>query len=323
MDNLSATVINDMFLEKLSNEPEKVASSAGAFIRKKLREVSFARKILMPDYITKADCQRSTQHDQLVKIVDIEPDSKAMAVNFRGAGDLTYVEGDRYEISFFKVESDTYQKTESELMAYEMPLTELIEKNTVKDIQGVEDSAFMTRVKDALAVSLKGKHINTSGTYNGRISPEVFIELFNLLENSSSTSATANRLKTDIILMNQADFNEILLWSASTVGDAVGSEMVVNGYKYSTLFGHKLITTIKGDLVKKGSLYAFAAKEYLGHSYILDDTKFWIKKEKDLISWVAWELIGMGIGNVEAIAAVTFDGSTATTTTYATWSAKL
>lgn len=309
MDNLSAQVINDMFLDKLSTEPEKVASQAGAFIRKKLREVSFARKILMPEYVTKADCQRSLLHDQLVKIVDIEPDSKAMAVNFRGAGDVTYVEGDRYEISFYKVESDTYQKTESELLAYEMPLTELIEKNTIKDIQTIEDEGFMTRVKAAITVSSKNTHVNTSGTYNGRISPEVFITLFNLLENSSSTSSTAVRLKTDILLMNQADFNEILLWSASTVGDAVGSEMVVNGYKYGTLFGKKLITTIKGDLVKKGCVYAFAAKEYLGHSYILDDTKFWIKKEKDVISWVAWELIGMGIGNTDAIAVVTFNAT--------------
>lgn len=309
MDNLSAQVINDMFLDKLSTEPEKVASQAGAFIRKKLREVSFARKILMPEYVTKADCQRSLLHDQLVKIVDIEPDSKAMAVNFRGAGDVTYVEGDRYEISFYKVESDTYQKTESELLAYEMPLTELIEKNTIKDIQTIEDEGFMTRVKAAITVSSKNTHVNTSGTYNGRISPEVFITLFNLLENSNDTSSTAVRLKTDILLMNQADFNEILLWSASTVGDAVGSEMVVNGYKYGTLFGKKLITTIKGDLVKKGCVYAFAAKEYLGHSYILDDTKFWIKKEKDVISWVAWELIGMGIGNTDAIAVVTFNAT--------------
>lgn len=316
MDNLSAQVINDLFLEKLSTEPEKVASSAGAFIRKKLREVSFARKILQPEYITKAECQRSLQHEQLVKIVDIEPDSKAMAVNFRGAGDVTYVEGDRYEISFYKVESDTYQKLESELLAYEMPLTELIEKNTIKDIQKIEDEGFMTRCRAAITVSSKTAHVNTSGTYNGKISPEVFITLFNTLENSSSTDTDAIRLKTDILLMNQADFNEILLWSASTVGDAVGSEMVVNGYKYATLFGKKLITTIKGDLVKKGSMWAFAAKEYLGHSYILDDTKFWIKKEKDIVSWVAWEYIGMGIGNTDALAVVTFSASGTSGTGY-------
>jgi len=311
MDNLSATVINDLFLEKLSTEPEKVASSAGSFIRKKLREVSFARKILMPEYVTKAECQRSVNHDQLVKIVDIEPDSKAMAVNFRGAGDTTYVEGDRYEISFYKVESDTYQKTESELLAYEMPLTELIEKNTVKDIQRIEDEGFITRCRAAITTSSKTSHVNTSGTYNGKISPEVFITLFNTLEQAESSTSTTNRFKTDVILMNQADFNEIMLWSASTVGDAVGSEMVVNGYKYGTLFGKKLITTIKGDLVKKGSVWAFASKEYLGHSYILDDTKFWIKKEKDVISWVAWELIGMGIGNTDALAVVTFSAAAA------------
>lgn len=311
MDNVSASVINELFLEKVSSEPEKVASESSAYIRQRLREVSFSRKILQPEYVTKADCQRSVNHDQLVKIVDIEPESTAMAVNFRGAGDTTYVEGDRYEISFFKIESDTYQKTESELLAYEMPLTELIEKNTVKDIQRVEDDAFITRCRTAVGTSSKSAHVNTSGTYNGKIAPEVFTTLFNTLEAADNTSSTAKRFKTDVILMNNADFNEIVLWSASVVGDAVGSEMTVNGYTYGTLFGRKLITTIKGDLVKKGSIWAFAAKEYLGHAYILDDTKFWIKKEKDVISWVAWELIGMGIGNTDALAVVTFDAGNA------------
>jgi len=38
---------------------EKTAEYAGSYIRDKLREVSFARKILPPEQVTRVDCQRS------------------------------------------------------------------------------------------------------------------------------------------------------------------------------------------------------------------------------------------------------------------------
>ena len=111
-NNISAATINELFISKL-NTPEgmeKVAQEGSAFIRQKLREVSFARKIINPQYVTKADLQRSINHDGLVKIVDIEPDSKAMIVNFRGNPDFRYVVGDRFEIPFFMVSSEEFQK---------------------------------------------------------------------------------------------------------------------------------------------------------------------------------------------------------------------
>jgi len=145
MADVPASVVNQLFVEKLDNSDgrEKIASEGAQFIRTKLREVSFARKILQPQYVTKADLQRSLNHDGLVKIVDIEPDSAAMAINFRGAADTRYVEGERYEIPFFMISSDDFQKTEQELLAYEMPITDVIDRNSVKDIQAVEDGAFI------------------------------------------------------------------------------------------------------------------------------------------------------------------------------------
>src|SRR5439155_22019887 len=102
------------------------------------RERSFSAKILPPEYVTKADCQRSVFHDNLVKIVDIEPQSKASAVNLRGKAYERYVEGDRYEIPFWKVESDKFTKQEAELLAYDYPVTKVIEENSVKDIEKVD-----------------------------------------------------------------------------------------------------------------------------------------------------------------------------------------
>ena len=57
MADVPASVINELFIQKLdsSDGREKIASEGSAFIRTKLREVSFARKILQPQYVTKPD----------------------------------------------------------------------------------------------------------------------------------------------------------------------------------------------------------------------------------------------------------------------------
>lgn len=289
----SADTINELFLQKLDSKEglDKVAQTGSAFIRQKLREVSFARKVINPVYVTQADLQRSVKHDGLVKIVDIEPDSKASVINFRGKPDTDYIAGERYEIPFFAVSSDDFQKTEEELLAYEMPLTEVIEKNSVKDIQAAEDKAFIDKCDAILGTN--GQTISES-LDSSSIKKSSFVALFDILD--------GQKLKTDTLLMNSKTYNKLLLYPATTAGDTFGTEVLVNGYTYSTLFGKKLVVTNKTDIVGDNKVYAFTAQEYFGNFFILNDTKFWIQKQKNIVSWAAYETIGMGIGNVNAVA---------------------
>ena len=306
MENYNPRTINELFIQKLDDEHEKTAveASTSAFIRTKLREVGFARKIINPLYVTKADLQRSVQHDQLVKIVDIEPDSAAMQITLRGNPEVRYVEGQRFEISFFLVSSEEFQKTEEELLAYEMPVTEIIERNSVKDIQKIEDKAFMAAIEAAITSS--GKSTTYTPAVSGTIELGAFVKLFNVLEESATTSA-ANPLKTDLVLMNQADFNKFAILPATTIGSGVAGEQYINGFKYETVLGKKLVVTNKGETgyVPQGSIYAFAAQEFLGKFFVLEDTKFWVEKKRNLIKWSCYELIGLGIGNVKACAKLT------------------
>tara|TARA_Y100001938_G_scaffold151168_1_gene246796 strand:- start:3099 stop:4037 length:939 start_codon:yes stop_codon:yes gene_type:complete len=304
-NNISAATINELFISKL-NTPEgmeKVAQEGSAFIRQKLREVSFARKIINPQYVTKADLQRSINHDGLVKIVDIEPDSKAMIVNFRGNPDFRYVVGDRFEIPFFMVSSEEFQKTEEELLAYEMPLTEVIERNSVLDIQRIEDENFIDTVN--ASITAEGTATTVSGLYStgaaetGSIPKDKVKSLFDLLD--------GNELRADTLLMDSTMFNRLFLYDATTVGDAVGSEMHVNGYSYATLFGRKLVVSNKvkksdGTDLLNNKIYAFTSQDFLGQFLVLNDTKFFIEKRKNIITFAAYETIGVGIGNTKSCA---------------------
>ena len=139
--SMPAGAFNDLFFNSVSSEGgrEKLAEAGGKYIRDRLRELSFARKILPPENISRTECQRSVNHDTLVKIVDVEPNSKAMAITFRGSPTARYIRAARFEIPFFTITSEKFEKTEQELLAYEMPITKIIEENSVKDMQEIED----------------------------------------------------------------------------------------------------------------------------------------------------------------------------------------
>src|SRR5579872_3951910 len=131
------------------------------YIKQLLREESFVRKILPPEQVTKYDLQRDVASDTVVKIKDIEPDSSALALNFRGEANYSYVQGKRFAIPFFTISSQFYEKTEQELFAYEMPVIKVIEENSVKDIQEIEDVTWINYSQ--ASVTKTGKIVTDAG----------------------------------------------------------------------------------------------------------------------------------------------------------------
>jgi len=287
MNDVDAATINSLFSQAVSDPQElpKLAEAAGAFIRQKLREVSFARKILPPVSVTKADCQRSEDHDGLVKIVDIEPDSRAMAINWRSEPDGRYVEGRRYTIPFSTISSEKFEKTEQELLAYEMPITKVIEENSVKDIQKIEDLRFLQYVESAIGVS--GLDATVTDT---KVTRSALSQLAKLLP--------GKEIRLGTILMHEIDFADVLAWTASDIGGKIAAELTVDGYRYQSVLGYKLVTSIKDGVVPQGTIYGFAEPQFLGNFFMLNQTKFWIDKRANLITWQAWEDVGLGLGNV-------------------------
>lgn len=295
--------INDTFLESLNTKEgiEKMGEIGSTFIRTKLREAGFARRILVPELLTVGELYRDEQFDQLYKLKDIEPDSTAMAVTLRGRADYNYITGKRYRINFFPIETQRYEKKEEELLAYEMPITKLIEQNSVKDLQYVEDSRLISHV-DA-AITLSGNS-NTSltyvaGTHGDYIPRSVMTTLGGML--------TDDDLELEFILMNKKDFQTLYLWD--DLGSALSYEVLPNGYKYETLNGVKIVTTNKRDIVPEGTIYGFANQAFFGDFFVLRDVSFYIKKDYDMISFFAKQLIGMGIGNVNGCAKVVLGAS--------------
>lgn len=320
-----ARVLNELFTAKIgsSEGKEKVAQYGGSYIRDRLREVSFARKILPPEQVTRAECQRSVNHDTLVKIVDVEPRSRAMAITFRGQPTARFIRGPKAEIAFYTVASEVFQKTEQELLAYEMPITKIIEDNSVKDIQEVEDREFIIHVEAAcqalqteanagVSTSLtyttvhaasvvefsirKGELARTCGADTAQVWPVQRPDLINLFK-----MLDGQRLRSERLLMTEVDWDDVLQWTLEDFGDRLQSETAVDGYKYNTLLGRAYVRTIKTDILRPGNIYIFTKPEFFGKFYVLNQTKFYIDKIANVITFQAWEDIGMGLINIAAV----------------------
>lgn len=302
MNTVTSSVLNSLFSQRLDSYEgkEKIAETGAAYIRDRLRETSFARKILPPEQVTKGDCQRSVSHDGLVKIIDIEPESYAMAINFRSQPDGRYVSASRYEIPFFPISSELFSKSEQELMAYEMPITKIIEQNSVKDIQKIEDTVFLDYVLAAIKAShsaAKPKNVvdATKATVTDKAD---IIKLFNMLVN--------DELPVGVMLMTDSMLNNIMALDTVQLGEILGSEVFRDGYKYNTLMGRKLITTIKTDIVLPTEIFCFTEPDFFGKFFVLDNTKFYIDKRANMIEWRSWETIAIGLGNIRGADRIVF-----------------
>jgi hypothetical protein len=327
-------LLNSNFVAHANSEEgrQKLAEHGSGLIRDRLRELSFARSVIPPLPITPAECQISTEHDGLVKIEHLEPESRAMVVDFRGSSRARYVSAPRVAVSFFTIESEHYQKTEQELLSYPIPITKMIEDFTATDLQDVEDRQFLIYTEAGVQLMQEDANVKAGFVHDGfnvtnvDAGNEVAADLTwkpSVMKGTLTLQAgiddwkvypvTKNdfvklrqmlamrKLRLEVVLMNDVDFQDILQFTLEDLGDKLTSEIVVDGYKYSTILGNRFVRTIKNDVLRRGNIYAFTAPEFLGVFYILNNTKFFVKKEWNKIEWGAWEDIGMSLINLNSL----------------------
>lgn len=379
MNPIDGKEFNDMFGEALSRGGEhldKVAEVTGLYIQEKLRENSFARRILPPQTVTVAELTRNVNDESLVYIDDLEPDSIAMRINMRGEPDKTYIQAPRYAIRMQTITSDRFQKTEQELRSYRMPLTKVIEQNTVKDIQEQMDVKFMEHVRIGLmfatiarknelvdagrvqdssatgAATVSGetgsaKNFRSAAAFatylaHGKVTQAVngantdisvdtnisdsaapvdgfYSNILLSLESSFNREVLASlvkicaarQVKARVILMHEFDWADHLAWTDQEAGLEIVKEIVVGGYKYTTVGGYTYVTTIRDNaaILEPGQIYVFPAPEFLGRFLVLQNTQFYINKEGRFFNMEAWEECGVGFGNVKGLGMVLLNGS--------------
>lgn len=324
------------FLQQLEDPTArtKIAAMGSKVVRDRLREASFGEALIPPQDVTATECQPSPNHDGLVKMVELEPQSRAATITFNGKPNAKFIRGSRAECSFYTIMSDMFQKTEQEFLAYSFPIAKVIQDNSVRDMGEIYDREFLIHAEASVqamqaeanggsVVSLnatnvaagsvveysvaKGELARTNGLNTREVQPLQKPDIVRLKK-----MIDGRYLETRRLLLSKQDLNDVLQWTVEDQGDKIQSETVVDGYKYNTLLGLEYVATIKTDVLRPGNIYAFTHPDFLGKAFVLNRVKFWIEKTINVLKFVAWKDVGMIFANISSISKLELYGGDAT-----------
>lgn len=290
----SARYLTSNFIQKLEDGHQKEASETGtAFIRSKVRQSAFIREILPPETLTDQDLDKDEETDLPRRIVELEPDSIATFVPFKGTGPRRWFDGPRYSVYFGKVETERFTKNKFELMTYENDIRKILQDNSIKDMADQEDlRAYQTFEEIMSEYSDQDLDFETSD-----LTPSVV--------QAGVRDLYMRKLPMGKMLMTRSRYLDTITMDRDDVGDRVASRHYDDGVESEKkLFGYPVITTVKNDIVSDDEVWFFAPQNYLGNFFLLQDATLFVKSEADLIEFYTYAAVGMGIGNTKGITRV-------------------
>ena len=309
--NVSTAMMNARILEQLDRDNVKVAQDASTdYIRTHIREDSFAFKILPPEKVTNDRLDRALD-ERLRVIEEIEPDGPgAMWVPLETAPTGEYITGGRFEIPFTRVQTPKFMKDIDELRTYRMDIRKVLVDNSIKDGLATIDGKFIETVdKIVFNCDVNGRNLVTGKQqlmdfYDG-LNRETFAEAKKMLPSGNAQGKF--NLRNYICLMNDVTAQDLLKLTRDQVGGDLAQEMFKNGLSIDTILGVKCLFTIKSALVPDNYVYFFAAPEFLGKAYYLEDWTMFMKKEAYFIEMFSYWTGGFGFGNIAGVALARFN----------------
>lgn len=339
MNNIPAKLINDKFMEKIaSGNLDKAAEVATDYTRLTLREEGLLRKILPPQTITSAELDKQIDTDEPVKIVEKEVvQPLSMSVGFATLPKNQIMKGDRYRVDFARILSPSYFQDVRRLEQYDYDIRNVFKENAVKDHMTAEDVPFFNTVNAIVTPSaatqtggswapttyvspVTGKvqfydfryaSGNPKGSSSG-LTVSNMVDALKLLSigftpggGTLGANQTPIRLNTDLVVMNVNTGREYLKIAHSQIGDQA-EQFFKDGLSLTTILGQKHLFTIKDDIIPDGYAYFFAAPQFLGKFYELEQPTMFVDRRAFMIEFFLYSSLGASIGNPFGVAAARF-----------------
>lgn len=329
-DNVPASVLSTQFFNKIAAGQQKEAADAATdYTRLTLREEGLARKILPPQSITEADLDVQLDTDKPVKIVEKEVSQPlSVTVPFGTLPTNTYMNMDKYRVDFARIVTENYVKDIQEVKTWKADIRNIFKDNAIKDMMTAEDVPFFNMIDKCVsstadpanmvgnqpsALTGKVQYYDFSGAGTNPLgvtgfSRDTCVEALKVLSKGygNASIATPIRLLPELIVMNVNTGLEYMKFTRDEAGGDLSEKMFKEGLTETTLLGKKHIFTLKDDIVPDGVAYYFAAPQFLGRSYLLEDSTMFLEQRAYMLEFFLYECIGQSIGNPYACSRVKF-----------------
>lgn len=304
----TSQITTGQFWEHIGSSNPAIVKNAedavNAFIRVKMREDGFWRKILPPIPISNDDLDRQVDTDKPVIVLDKEPNSPAAAsVPYATQPFARYIRAPRFRVMFDRIVTPRFMKDVGELRTYDMDIRQILSDNAVKDMLAEEDGKAIATVNTLLgtvdtAVAETGSI--QYKTITGGVSRDSVNDALKILPD------TPAHLETATILVNNLTIKDVQKWGYDEIGGELSEEILRQGFSERNLLNARWIVTIKTRLVTTNQMYFFAEPKFLGKFFVLEDTTMHIKREAFMLEFYAYESVGSAIANVAGIARARF-----------------
>jgi hypothetical protein len=285
---------------------DKLASAGGSYIRRRLRENGFLRKIMPPKTITNAELTYLPDSELPAIIEEMEFDSPgAKSIPFNESADTELFYGSKFATYIFKITTPEFTKNIDELRTYKNDPRQIVTENSLKDLQTEEDTQA-TNTWDEMVGSANSTD-SASGeiqnrAYEDTISRSSYVNILSHLEDLE--------LNNGVFLLNRKTAKAFLKFNRTEVGGDLSERMFTDGLtalQEFTIFGVRHLSTIKRNLVPDNVVWQFAEPNYMGRFYVLQDVTMYVKRDKDILRFSAQEKIGFSIPNVRSVYRTEFD----------------
>ena len=292
---------NEGFLNLVKEGPEGVKQASGTInedvVLTVLREDGIARRVMPFTPITAADLVVNIENPDIpMAVIPVEPafgEYLAHAIDFMQATKELWFRTQVAPVFFKPIKTKTIKLHEAQLLANNFPIKTYIESVARNDILAVEDIFLIGAIERCVAKFAATNDITSTGTLNKDHIAD------------ANQAMIDNRLSTEMVLLNESTYQDILRWNQNTVGDSTMKDLIDNGPKgeqlrYKSWMGLRWVLTNNQDVIAKNELYYLPNLKYVGVAYMLADAEQWIEYRNGVLSTNTREIIGRNLVNGRA-----------------------
>lgn len=304
---LQSLTSDDTYLQK------EAQTGVNGYLRIRAKEDGIFRKIIPPTPVTPADFDRQVDTVKPVIVKDMEPNSPAaISLPFGGTPMNYYMIAPRYRVMFDRIVSQRFTADVANLMTYDMDIRQVFNDLLLKDMLAEEDRKMIAAANSALDPnSSVGDTTTTRYTTVGakgyiRVGALTRATLSNAMKGLPSTN---RHLSPAVCLINNVTIWSVVALGRDAVGGDLSEELFTRGFAQRELMGTQWYVTIKTDLVPNDVMFMFAAPEFTGDNFVVEDVTVATKHELWFFEMVGYEMLGGTLKNMAAFAKVIFSGA--------------